>query len=235
MAGMLIKSRLLILSAAWSLIAGTVSFAEVSKESVLDNLKGQISKQYPGARIEINSEIKWTQGSAPSDFSAIQVTGDNQRGEIYFSVHNTENGNVSNGAAAFSAFVPTFTALRRVLPGERLSPEMFSVQDVNIATGQAREYRGVLLPKDTDLSRLEARLSILQGQFPLTTGVQKIPDVRRGESIRIKLIVGGVVLSTLGTAEEPAYIDKQVRITANKTKRQLVGTLKQGGIVEVKL
>ena len=143
MAGMLIKSRLLILSAAWSLIAGTVSFAEVSKESVLDNLKGQISKQYPGARIEINSEIKWTQGSAPSDFSAIQVTGDNQRGEIYFSVHNTENGNVSNGAAAFSAFVPTFTALRRVLPGERLSPEMFSVQDVNIATGQRISRRAL--------------------------------------------------------------------------------------------
>ena len=42
-------------------------------------------------------------------------------------------------------------------------------------------------------------------------------------------------LTTAGTAEEPAYFDAPVRVMAAKTKRELVGKLLAGGVVEVRL
>jgi len=39
----------------------------------------------------------------------------------------------------------------------------------------------------------------------------------------------------MGTVQEPGYLNKNIRILTQKSKKELVGQLKEGGIVEVKL
>ncbi len=128
-----------------------------------------------------------------------------------------------------------WVALKRIYPGEKLIPEFFKLQEVDVSQGWAKEVRTDLLPKEINLSQLEARQSILEGQFALLSGVQKIPDIKRGERVQVRLISGGVALSTSATAEEPAYVHGSVHVMTGKTKRVLVGVLLEDKSVEVKL
>jgi flagella basal body P-ring formation protein FlgA len=91
------------------------------------------------------------------------------------------------------------------------------------------------LIQDAELMHLESRQTILQGQFITSSAVQRIPDIRRGDSVRIRMISGGLAVSTQGTAEEPGYINGKMRVMANKSKREFVGELSADGVVEVKL
>jgi flagella basal body P-ring formation protein FlgA len=198
-------------------------------------LRREISKQYPGANIGIEKDFHWTRGQLPENFENVSIQGESARGELMFAVTNTDTQRESTGWVGFSAWVPAWVAVHRVHPGEKLTSEMFTRRDINVATGQAREYRGVILEPETRLAGLEARQSVLEGQFLTSSAVQRTPDIRRGDAVRVQLISNGLSLSTLGTAEESAYIDGNVRIMASKTKRELLGKLLPGGIVEVKL
>lgn len=199
-------------------------------KNIQDHLRAELSKQYPGARIELDEKIEWEQEISVEQISKVQILNENARGEIRFSVNQEVEGTVS-----FSAWVPAWVAQKRIFPGERLSQDVFVLREVNVSTGLAREYRGVLLPKTANLSQLEARQSILEGQFALSSGVQKIPDVRKGEPVQIKLTAGGIILTTSGIAEEPSYIHQPVRVLTSKSKRSLTGKLMSDGTVEVKL
>ena len=195
-------------------------------------LRNEIAKNYPGARIEIGNNLK-LHSELPAQIRGIRILSDNARGEIQFLVHGSAQE--VQGSTDFSAMKRTWIAQRRILPGEKLNEQSFLVSEVNVASGLNRESRGIMLPETTELTSLEARQTILEGSFPLTTGVQRVPDVRRGDSLRILLTTGDITLSTSGTAQEPAYLDGTVRVLTQKTKRELVGQLKSGGVVEVKL
>ncbi len=201
-----------------------------SIEQVSSVVTSELAKLYPGARVELTGSIRWIRGNLPSQAKRVRILFETGKGEVQF-IANEE----SEGVVSFAAWMIAWVAVRRVHPGEHLSRDSFVLQEVNVSSGMAHEYRGVILSKDSDLSHLEARQTILEGQFALTTGVQKIPDVRRGEALRIKVISGDLILSTQGIAEEPAYLDQQVRVMTTKTKRDLVGKLCPNGEVEVKL
>jgi flagella basal body P-ring formation protein FlgA len=104
-----------------------------------------------------------------------------------------------------------------------------------VAAGQPFEYRGVILNKDVDVRGLESRQTILEGQFVTSTAVQRVPDVRRGDAVRIHLVSEGLSLVTTGAADEPGFLDGQVRVITSKSKRQLVGRLQRDSVVEVRL
>jgi flagella basal body P-ring formation protein FlgA len=106
---------------------------------------------------------------------------------------------------------------------------------VNVAQGLAYQYRGVMIPSKESIDGLQARQTILEGQYPLASGVEKVPDVRRGDAIQVKILSGEIQLSTMATVQEPGYLNQNVRILTQKSKKELVGMLKEGGIVEVKL
>ena len=201
-------------------------------QSFEEQLKSEIGKNYPGARIELIGPAM-AQGDLPNTITGLKVTGDNARGEAQFQVWNSETQ--MQGSVSFSAWAPAYVALRRIQPGEKLSSDLFVVQDVNLATGLAHEYRGVMLMSTTNLANLEARQTIIEGQYPMSSGVQKTPDVKRGDAVRIRMVAGDIYLNTAGIAQEPAYLNGTVRVMTAKTKKELTGSLRNDGIVEVKL
>jgi flagella basal body P-ring formation protein FlgA len=235
-----LKKGIFICALAWALFSRAGAIAAItsplhstdSSDQLAAQIKQQLAHEYVGARVELTSGFAWTRGSMPSEIANVTLIGEGG-GEARFSVRGGTG--YAEGAVRFAAFVQAPIALRRVLPGERLNADMFQAQEINVAMGMAHEYRGVILPVGMDVSSLEARQTILEGQYPLSTGVQKVPDVRRGDAVRIQLNSGDVILSTMGTASEPAYIGSQLRVVSAKTKHELVGKLKKDGIVEVQL
>jgi flagella basal body P-ring formation protein FlgA len=203
-----------------------------------DEIRSELGKVFPGARIELSSEIRMIRGELPVKVKSIRFISDNLRGEAIFALQGENKQGVSvdtEVSAGFLAWTPAWIAARRILPGERLSPELFNLREVNVATGLPRELRGVILPKTVDVSQLEARQTVLEGQFAVTTGVRKVPDIRRGDAVRIHIRSGGLTVTTSGVSEEPAYYDSNLRVLTTKTKRELVGKLTKDGVVEVRL
>ena len=206
---------------------------------LIPSLKVEIGKLYPGARVDIDPEIRWIREESAETQSntcrLVSVVEDDFKGNIHFLLKEQSLRACADGWVGFEAWVPTQIALRRIHPGEVLNQDYFSPQSTNIAKGQGRDYRGILFPQKMAINGLEAIQTILEGQFLLTSSVQKMPDIRRGDSVRIQVVSGGLTLSTSGTAEEPGYIDRKIRVMTAKTKRELVGQLKSDGIVEVTL
>lgn len=210
-----------------------VTQVQAAGQSLEFRVAEKIAVIYPGARIELLSPPS-IEGGAAAGAPSVSYVSESAPGTIRFTV-SYDSGESRQGSVAFAAFMPARVAVRRVFPGERLTAEAFRVQDVNVSTGLAREYRGILLPVATDVATLEARQSVIEGQ-PLTlSAVQRVPDIRRGDAVRIRLVSGDVTLMTSGTASEPAYLEQSIRVTTLKTKKDLVGRLRSDKTVEVSL
>lgn len=135
----------------------------------------------------------------------------------------------------FTAWQRAWVPSSRVIYGQKVSSGTVDAASVNVTYGQNRELRGLFLAADSDISRLEARQTLLEGQPILSSAVQKIPDVRRGESVKLVVRSSGLELATPATAEESSHIGEPVRVTTQKSKRTLTGRLIGDGVVEVKL
>jgi flagella basal body P-ring formation protein FlgA len=245
-------------------LSGSVTAAETVTSSVSDSLRGkirlEIGKRFPGARIELSSPIQWTQAvdnpnaardqnnpaSDPhAEIVSINLGDENGRGEIPFSVQtrsptNSQEGLETSlhtdwGHVSYRAFITARVAVNRILPGQAIDPTQFVPQEIDVASGFNHEIRGLILPAAAEITRLEARQTILEGQPLLTSKVEQMPDVRRGDPVRIELVSGSLVLTTQGTASEPGFLNGQVHVMSQKTKRELVGTLLSDNVVEVRL
>lgn len=209
--------------------------APPADQAAADAIATAISGQYPGARITIDNRINWSRGSWPEGSASVSLLGETSRGEMMFSVADSNGRRVGEGWVGFAAWQPAYVAVKRVKPGEKITKDMFARREVNVAAGAARDVRGLILDPQTGVESLEARQSVLEGQILLSSSVQRVPDVRRGDAVTVLVVSNGLSLSTQGRAEEPAYAGDNVRVTASKTKRELVGKLLSSGLVEVKL
>jgi flagella basal body P-ring formation protein FlgA len=230
-----IRNIIILMSLMITLISGTRETLASSSDNLENSLRNEISKNYTGARIDLLGDIQWVRGSAPEEPQSIFLLGDDGQGRIHFTVTNNLDNGSSEGWVGFAAWVPVRVVKRRVHPGEVLTSDMFTTQNVNVAVGQAREYRGVMFPQNVEINGMEAHQTILEGQFLTSSAVQRIPDIHRGDPVRVHLISGDLVLSTLAIAQESGYLKQQIRVMTNKGKRELFGMLQQGRIVEVKL
>lgn len=215
--------------------------------SVQEMLRGELASRYPGARIAFVEDIHWmgagtnTAPSADSQPVSIVLSEPNARGQVQFTLQSKrvspENDVLvrNYGWVTFQALQPARVAIHRVMPGEEIRSDQFTLQEINVASGAARDYRGVILSPQTELKQLEARQTILEGQPLFSTAVQKTPDVRKGDAVRVQIISNGLTLSTQAQASEPAYMNGHIRVLTEKTKRELTGTLVATGVVEVRL
>jgi flagella basal body P-ring formation protein FlgA len=135
----------------------------------------------------------------------------------------------------YSAWVKGWSTTRRLSPGEPLSMDALEAREFNIAEGLAREYRGAILAMGEDVARLEAAQTLLPGAFIPSSGVRRIPDLRRGDAVTLEVLSGGVRLTTSAIALEPTSLQQRVRVQVQKSKREFVGTLREGSRVEVTL
>jgi len=221
----------------WALSALAAFAAPVSGGENADKLLAQVERQlairYPQARVEITGSVKWLRGEMPTQWSAISLQGETPRAEAQFEVQSP-SGN-SLGQVSFAAWVPARLAMRRVLPNEKLSSDQFAVQQVNIAQGQAGELKNALLSTQIEVEGLEAKQTIMEGSLLTNYSVQRTPDVKRGDSLQIKIQSGDLIVTTQGTALEAGYKNSKVRVLSSKTKREMNGMLSADGSVEVKL
>lgn len=227
---------------AWILaVAGGVRVAVAttgpdSAGSVSEMVREAIAQRFPGARIDLGGSIDLRGFSPTGGRVRAEILSESAPGQAQFVIKGAQSGEVRHmGTVSFSAWMPAWVALKRIPPNERLSADVFVQQEVNVADGQARDLRGMILGPETQFGSLETRQTILEGNYALSNAVVKTPDVRRGDAVRIRLTAGGVVLSTTGTASEPGYLENSVRVITSKGKRELVGRLIENGTVEVRL
>ena len=206
-------------------------------------LKKEISRAYASSKVELLGPIQWvrplTPGLNPALYTVINLVGDDEKGSIHF-IFSSETGSSHSqpaleGWVRFSAKVPARVAQRRIFPGEKLSPSVFEIKDIEVSQGPGRQYRGVILSPETEISSFESIQTVLEGQFLLSSAVRKIPSVRRGDTVRILLVSGDLTVSTQGIAQEPGYVENTIKALTLKNKREVSGILKADGVVEVKL
>jgi flagella basal body P-ring formation protein FlgA len=209
---------------------------EVKKdeEKVEAALRQELGKRYPGAAIDFLAGSTFPIAGAGQGVSSIRILSDGGTGTADYAVIFSD-GTRSIAQARFSAWFPTYVSTKRIHPGEKLSKTEFRVQSVNVAEGLAYQYRGVMLNAKEAIDGLQARQTILEGQYPLTSGVEKVPDIRRGDAIQLRIQAGEILLTTGAIVQEPGYLNQNVRVLTQKTKKELTGQLREGGVVEVKL
>lgn len=192
-----------------------------------------LESRFPGAKINLLTTPQ-CQGNCVANH--VELVQENGTGVADFRYSFLESPNrLDSCKVQFTAQMPTWIAKRRVRPGEKLTHDDFEKGSVDVSRGLAYQYRGVMLNEATDIDSLQARLTILEGQYPLSNGVEKVPSVRKGDIVQVKLTSGDIQLMTQAVAQEPGYEEQKIRVITQKGKRELTGMLKEGGIVEVRL
>jgi flagella basal body P-ring formation protein FlgA len=227
-------SRIVIISFLAALIS--VAYAAES-DTVSAAVNTELSKRFPQARIELTDELHWTSSRPEGEIVSIRVGDENARAQAGFTIETRDEQGVHHGYGytTFAAWIPARVLVRRVLPGEKLANDQFALQEVNVASGALREFRGVIMDQSSDITKLQARQTLIEGQPLLSSAVERVPDVRRGDSVRVKIVSNGLTLSAQATASEPGYLNGPVRVLTAQTKRELSGKLISSGVVEVKL
>jgi flagella basal body P-ring formation protein FlgA len=210
--------------------ADVVQISQSDIESLKTQIQNVLAHQYPGARIDVTGPIKLVHGTLSSPIKKVTWASEPIRGEAHLKVN--EAAEIS---AVYAAFVPARVSKRRISPGEKLTADMFVLRDIDVTNGMNYEMRGIILSQEEDVSRLETRQTILDGQFLTSTAVEKVPDIRKGDSVRIHIVSGDLNLSASGIAMEPGYEKNPIKVLVSRSKHELSGTLEAGGIVEVNL
>lgn len=239
-----------LLATAFSLALAIAAFAAAAlassgspegssgTESLAARIRAALAERHPGAAIELGPELRFQRGSLTDAalVRRVEVLGESGRGTATVRLLGDELA--VDAVVPYTARRRVWTSARRLGIGTRLEAAQLSLAETDVALGQAFAQRSSLLGAE-DLvdgaEALETRQTVLEGT-PLTRGqVQAVPDIRRGQAVEIRVISGGLRLSTRGTAEESARTGDSVRVISGSTKRTLGGTLLGPGLVEVRL
>jgi flagella basal body P-ring formation protein FlgA len=237
-----LKSKLLfILLIAAAAHAESPAASESLSSRLSDLIRASLTEKIADAEIRLPSLEKIANQKPLNEYRDLKrarLIEDRPNGVALFEVSGTlEDGSERADLiqTPYSAWKKAWVAAKRLYPNTRLKDEDFKISEINVATGPAREYRGVMLPADTRFSGLQTKQTLLEGQFAVTSAVERQPDLRKGDQVRLDLISGDLTLTTQGMAEEPASVGDHVRIMTSKTKKEVVGILKEDRSVEVQL
>lgn len=214
------------------------AFADDGEIGIEQRLTTELQARWPGTRVVLNDAPTWDNPSGFAEVvaagnSSIQILSDQGQGEVHFAV-GAGRSRVS-GKAVFSALKTAWIPSRRIQPAEALHESDFTLREVDVSRSPVREMRGILLEPTTHLEKLEARQTLLEGTPVVSTAVQLQPAVKRGASLRVEITSGEIILSTQATAMENGTTGSNLRIMTDKQKRELVGKLREDGVVEVSL
>ncbi len=212
----------------------SISSASADSQVFINTIKGQLSNRFPGSRIDLGANGRWSRGTPIQDILSIEFISEPAPGEAVFQIRGAE-GFTSEWTAPFRAMTSVYIAVRRIRPGERLTTENVQVKEIDAAHGIVRDFRSLLVLPSVDITRLESKQTFLEGQYLTLSSVDRIPDVRRGDSIQIRLTSPGIVMSTSGIIQEPGRYGDKVRILTRTTKREVTGKLLENGTAEVTL
>jgi flagella basal body P-ring formation protein FlgA len=216
----------------------SLATANESEAGIERRLTTELQSRWPGTKILLTTAINWEDPSRLAEILAsgagqIQILNDQGQGEVRFALVSSETRVL--GRATFSAFKSAWIPNRRVLPTEVLQVGDFNLREVDVARSPLRETRGILLEPSMKLEKLQARQTLLEGAPVIVTAVQVQPSVKRGASLRVEIVSGEIILSAQAQAMENAVTGGNIRVMTDKQKRELVGKLREDGVVEVSL
>jgi flagella basal body P-ring formation protein FlgA len=152
---------------------------------------------------------------------------------VSLSLANAENQLKPNGKN--SSKIYAWIVKKRIYTGDILNDNLVEISPVDISIGILRDIKDILLSHKIQLKKFEATQTIVEGQYLTNLSVRKIPDIHRGDSVRIKLISGAIILQAAGISDEIGYVDRKMKVKILRSKRELVGVLRPDGVVEVVL
>ncbi len=135
----------------------------------------------------------------------------------------------------FRTFKKVLRPRLSIAAGTALTPDLFEKIEIETTRGMAQQQQHQMIPESTDLKAYEARWTLGKGQTLVDSQIAKIPLIRRGETLKLRVSTGDIHIMTSARAEQNASIGDVVRVTAVKTKREFSGRLVESGLVEVKL
>lgn len=240
---MILRITCVVLSVGISLssVAHAADLSPTLAEQISTRISTQLSDRIPNATIGIPNLSTLAAQSPLSEIetlSDVRFIEDKANGVVIAEVIGTTEGGREIRQVIqtpYEAWVETPVAIQRIYPNSRLKAEDFKISKINVASGMPREYRGVMLAADVDLSKMESRQTILENQFVTRNAVQKQPDVRKGEMVKLELISGDLTLITQAIVQEPASIGDRVHVLTLKTKKEIVGKVRADHSVEVNL
>lgn len=229
----MIRFLVLFLSSSSAFAAPTSYESDVSKK-ILE----KISERYPDCEIEVRaSDIKFRENSIDQITDA-RILDEIRSGVFLMKTEGKdENGGKISALAevSFSAFKNVFVASRRLQPNQKISLDDMHVEKVDVSRGSSRDIRGVLLSENQYHPRLQAKRTLLEGQFVTVDAIERMADVRRGDRIKISIQSENMNLNASGIAQESARNGEKVRVISVETKREFTGELRENSVVEVKL
>jgi hypothetical protein len=204
-------------------------------------VQSTLSEKIAGTEIRIPSLKKLAAQKAITEFTEIKslrLVEDRPSGTAVFEVIGLDQDQKEKSEmiqTPYEAWKKVPVANKRIYPNSRLKNEDFKISEVNVATGMAREYRGIMLPADSNFNQLQTKQTILENQFVVSTAVEKQPDLRKGDTVKLLLVSGDLTLTTQAVAEEPASVGDRIRVMTVKSKREIVGKVSEDHSVEVSL
>lgn len=235
------KFDLVVLIALFSALPARAESGIALSDHLSDLMKSTLTEKIADAEIRIPSLAKIFAQKPLSEYAEVRhvrLVEDRPNGVALFEVTGRTTAGQDQAdlvQTPYSAWKRVVVAKRRIYPNTKLRAEDFTISEVNVASGMAREYRGVMVPATTELSGLQSRQSILENQFVTSPAVERSPDLRRGDLIKLDLVSGELTLTTQATAVDPAVIGDRVKVLTTKTKKEMVGILREDHSVEVRL
>lgn len=223
------------------LMAAAEDPAATLAEELSQKISQHLSDKIPQARIQLPSLQKVAALSPLDEIATLNATRlmeDKPNGVAVVEVIGTSEGGREIRQiiqTPYEAWMRVPVANKRIYPNTKLKAEDFRVQEINVATGMPREYRGAMLEGDASIDKLESRQTILEGQFVTRNAVQKQPDIRKGEMVKLELVSGELSLVTQAIVQEPGSVGERIRVLTLKTKKEIVGKVRADRSVEVSL
>jgi flagella basal body P-ring formation protein FlgA len=219
-----------------TVLLSNAGFCLEKNEITRSKIKIEIEKKYSDCRIELLEGLEHIDGDFLEKVQQVVLLSE-ETGFAVFRLYSVgeQIAQTKEVRLHFAAWKTVPMAERRIQPHEHLSSDLFSIHEINVAIPPHRIYRGAFVDPQTDFSKFESKQTLMEGQYPLVSAIEKVPDIRKGMSLMIRLVSNGLTLSTRAAALESGRVGGLIKVQTISSKQEMSGKLLEDGTVEVQL
>ena len=195
------------------------SFASIQAKDLSHQIQIALNEKFPQAEIRLPNLEQLASSDEIASLGEIEQTRiieERGNGVVVIDLFS-KTGKTVRIQTPYQALVKVPVALKRIFPNSKVKKEDYRIAVINIAISPAKEYRGLMIMNEEKLENTETRQTILEGQFFVSSSIQKTPDLRKGETVKLLMNSGDLSLSTAATILESASIGENVRVMTFST------------------
>ena len=204
--------------------------AHAAKTPIRESVRQALANHHARANISIEEIEKENQ---INQAQSSQVVYDPGGGAAIVRVQT--DGTPLDLRVRYSAHMRIPLAVRKIQPMEKLVESDFRFETVDVSKGMYPSLRGLVVEHLDGILQHETKQTILPGQPPLTNGLQRIADVRRGDVLQLRMLGQGVSIQATAQAEEQGHLGQSIRVLIQRTKKPMQAKIIDAKTVEVQL